>query len=135
MSLTLEQAKKTEDKTKQLSLVKTCDEKEPTCVVSTSTLEVLLGSTFNYLDIANLEGPAGSPMLITTAVKDEGTANGVCHFDSATKSGHCEFTGGTGTLAGFHANLAGVALGGNDYSLAGPYWFAQGDEKDAASHK
>jgi hypothetical protein len=64
----------------------------------------------------------------------EGTASGVCHFDSATKSGHCEFTSGTGSLAGFHANLAGVALGGNDYSLAGPYWFAHGHENDADSH-
>jgi hypothetical protein len=83
----------------------------------------LLGSTFHYLAIGDL-GTTGSPMLITSAPgKRPGMASGTCHFNDTTGTGHCEFTGGQGSLEGFHANLAVAWIGGNDFSLAGQYWF------------
>jgi hypothetical protein len=119
---------------KSLHLVKTCPtfDTDHSCLVTTSTLKLLRGATFHYLDAANLGLEAGSPMLITTAsaTKDHGTANGVCHFNDATGVGHCEFTSGTESLSGFHANLAVLYIGGADFSLTGTYWFTEENEDD-----
>jgi hypothetical protein len=108
--------------TKSLYLVKTCTfTPTVTCLVTTSTLKILRGSTFHYLGPASL-GTTGSPMLITTANRvRKGTASGVCHFSGTT--GHCVFTSGTGSLAGFHADLNVLSIGGADFSLTGTYWF------------
>lgn len=67
-------------------------------------------------------------MLITTAPGVRtGTASGVCHFDVTR---HCEFTSGTGSLAGFHAYLKVRSIGGADYALKGSYWFDRHDNND-----
>ena len=107
----------------------------PTCLVTTSTLRILRGATFHYLDFpAGLFGPNGSPMLITTAdAKNirEGTANGVCHFSSATFTGHCEFAGGTGSLAGLHMNVLVARINTiPTFSLIGTYYFSHGHGDD-----
>jgi hypothetical protein len=49
--------------------------------------------------------------------------------------GHCEFTSGTGSLAGFHMNTVVRFIGaGPTFSLTGTYWFSHGhggdDEND-----
>jgi hypothetical protein len=103
----------------------------PTCLVTTSTLRILRGATFHYLNFPSLFGPNGSPMLITTADANnirEGTANGVCHFNAATFTGHCEFAGGTGSLAGLHMDV--IVVGINKvptFTLTGTYYFSHGD--------
>ena len=103
-----------------------------TCIVTTSTLKVLLGATWRYLDgRAGLGLPIGSPMLITTAYEGgrSGTANGVCHF--IAPAGHCEYAGGTGSLRGFHANFAVLFIGpGPVLSLTGTYWFDRSNGDD-----
>lgn len=103
-----------------------------TCIVTTSTLKILRGATWRYLDNrAGLGLPIGSPMLITTAYTGgrAGTANGICHFIAPT--GHCEYAGGTGSLRGFHANFAVLFIGpGPVLSLTGTYWFDRGHHED-----
>jgi hypothetical protein len=106
----------------------------PTCLVTTSTLRILRGATFHYLNFPSLFGPDGSPMLLTTAdAKNirEGTADGICHFNGATFTGHCEFAGGTGSLAGLHMNVLVARINTiPTFSLIGTYWFSHGNTDD-----
>ena len=118
---------------KSVYLVKNCAGGVPPCLVTSSTLKVLRGTTFNYLAPALL-GTTGSPMLITTpdtrGVRS-GTADGLCHFYMALGTGHCEFAGGTGSLSGFHMNVAVLFIGGGpNFSLTGTYWFDRGNGDD-----
>jgi hypothetical protein len=116
--------------TNSLNLVKSCATfpTTHTCVVTSSNVGILLGSTFHYLDPSKL-GSSGSPMLITTAPGvPEGTASGKCQFRGTT--GHCRFTSGTGSLAGFHANAQVLSIPGG-FSLTGTYHFSgDGDDSD-----
>jgi hypothetical protein len=110
----------------RLNLVKTCA--GATCVVTTSNVDILAGSTFHYLDGSKL-GTSGSPMLLTTRTGiPAGTASGKCQFDSASGTGHCRFSGGTGSLTGFHMNAQVAIVGqGPDFILTGTYHFSGND--------
>lgn len=110
--------------TNSLDLVKTCSPDAPTCLVTFSNVEILLGSTFQYLDPAKLDS-SGSPMLLTTRTGiPGGTASGKCQFDEVSGTGHCRFTSGTGSLAGFHLNAQVLYIGESDFSLTGTYHFS-----------
>jgi hypothetical protein len=98
------------------------------CVVSFSTLRTLRGADWHYQDLSRLALEPGSPMLLTTADTNgirPGTATGVCHF--VAPAGHCEWSGGTGSLRGFHANFVVGIVGPGLLSLTGTYWFERGN--------
>ena len=85
------------------NLAKTCDD-QGTCTVTWSSTSVLpVGTTETYL------GPQfGDPVLssrVLLATPNGGTAVGHCTWPLRAATGTCTFAQGTGTLAGFHANL------------------------------
>ena len=101
------------------------------CIVSFSTLRTLRGADWHYQDLSRLALEPGSPMLLTTADTKgirAGTATGVCHF--VAPAGHCEWSGGTGSLRGFHANFIVGVAGPALLSLTGTYWFERGGGDD-----
>ena len=119
---------------KSIYAEKDCTNLLPTthsCIVTVSTLRTLRGADWHYQDLSRLALEPGSPMLLTTADTNgirAGTATGVCHF--VPPAGHCEWSGGTGSLRGFHANfIVGVVRPGL-LSLTGTYWFERGNGDD-----
>jgi hypothetical protein len=101
------------------------------CIVTFSTFRTLRGADWHYQDLSRLALEPGSPMLLTTADTNgirAGTATGVCHFVAPV--GHCEWSGGTGSLRGFHANFAVGVVRPGLLSLTGTYWFDRGNGDD-----
>ena len=87
------------------SLTKTCDNLG-TCTVTASDTPVLpVGSTETYLGPQFGDPVLSSRVLITSSYAGGGTATGHCTWPLRTASGTCTFAQGTGSLAGFHANL------------------------------
>ena len=94
-----------------LSLTKTCDPAFPVTPICTvvSSLEgpLPVGTqayyTFAVIDFTTAERL--SAQLELTLPSDAGTASGHCTLSFKTGLGRCVFTGGTGDLEGFHANL------------------------------
>ena len=87
-----------------LLLTKTCD---PTvidhCVVNTSSSgPIPVGSDVQYYGPLLLNRTT-SRIVVTTPVGD--TADGHCSLSYKSFEGTCVITGGTGALAGLHANL------------------------------
>jgi hypothetical protein len=124
-----------ETKAKSLYLVKNCATfaTASTCVITSSSLKILRGSTLHYLEPGNLT-LAGTPMLLTTANTRgirKGTANGFCQLNFGTGVGHCSFTSGTGSLAGFHMDTTVLHIdSGPNWSLTGTYYFSHGSGDD-----
>jgi len=85
-----------------LLLTKTCDAIDHCTVITSSSGPFPLGSDVNYLGPL-LEARTTSRILVTTPGGD--TADGHCSVSYRTGTGTCVITGGTGTLAGLHANL------------------------------
>ena len=91
----------------EIHIAKTCSPTfptDPTCTVQISTSgPILVGTVGHYL------GPLfGSPLLsseVLLVTPDGGTATGHCTLSFRTGLGTCTFARGTGSLAGFHANL------------------------------
>ena len=85
-----------------LLLTKTCDAIDHCTVITSSSGPIPVGSDVNYFGPL-LEARTTSRILVTTPAGD--TADGRCSVSNKTGEGTCAITGGTGRLAGLHANL------------------------------
>ena len=85
-----------------LLLTKTCDAIDHCTVVTSSSGPIAVGSDVNYFGPL-LEARTTSRIRVTTPGRD--TADGHCSVSYKTGTGTCVITGGTGALAGLHANL------------------------------
>jgi hypothetical protein len=99
-----------------------------TCLLTQSSLKILLGATVNYTAIVFFADYLTSPVTLTAVDKRESTATGQCTFfygGPTAGTGHCEWWSGTGKLAGFEsAWVVGTANAGlMEYSLTGTYSF------------
>jgi hypothetical protein len=97
------------------SLTKTCDNLG-TCTVQLSDTAVLPpGTTETYFGPQFGDPVLSSRVLITSLYAGGGTAIGHCTWPLRSATGTCTFAQGTGSLAGFHANLTVTANA--DFSL------------------
>ena len=108
------------DRSGTLKIFKECSEytglRGSFCTIKTSTLkQIKAGSKVVYLQPKAL----ASDVILTSGTNK---AYGNCALNKAG-NGKCIFTRGTGTLAGFHAELRVTHLG--DPS-ASPFWYWQG---------
>lgn len=104
-----------------------------TCLVTQSSLRILLGGTIHYTAIVFYSDHLTSPVTFTAIDERGSTATGRCTFyfgGPAAGTGHCEYWRGTGKLAGFHAAMAVGTAGANLYSLQGTYWFERHEDDD-----
>ena len=85
-----------------LLLTKTCDAIDHCTVITSSSGPFPVGSDVNYFGPL-LEARTTSGIRVTTPGGD--TADGHCSLSYKTGTGTCVITGGTGALAGLHANL------------------------------
>lgn len=85
-----------------LLLTKTCDAIDHCTVITSSSGPIPVGSDVNYFGPL-LEARTTSRIRVTTPGGD--TADGHCSVSYKTGTGTCVITGGTGALAGLHANL------------------------------
>jgi hypothetical protein len=85
-----------------LLLTKTCDAIDHCTVITASSGPFPVGSDVNYFGPL-LESRTTSRILVTTPAGD--TADGHCSLSYKTGTGTCVITGGTGALAGLHANI------------------------------
>jgi hypothetical protein len=98
-----------------------------TCLITQSSLKILLGATVNYTAIVFFADYLTSPVTLTAVDERGSTAAGQCTFfygGPMAGTGHCEWWSGTGKLAGFESAWAvGTAAGLREYSLTGTYSF------------
>jgi hypothetical protein len=85
-----------------LLLTKTCDAIDHCTVITSSSGPFPVGSDVNYFGPL-LEARTTSRIRVTTPGGD--TADGHCSVSYKTGTGTCVITGGSGALAGLHANL------------------------------
>ena len=85
-----------------LLITKTCDAIDHCTVISSSSGPLPVGSDVDYFGPL-LEARTTSTIRVTTPGGD--TAVGHCSVSYKTGTGNCVITGGTGALAGLHANL------------------------------
>jgi hypothetical protein len=85
-----------------LLLTKTCDAIDHCTVISSSSGPIPVGSDINYFGPL-LEARTTSRIRVTTPSGDR--AEGHCSLSYKTFEGTCVLTGGTGALAGLHANV------------------------------
>jgi hypothetical protein len=101
-----------------------------TCTITSSNIaELPIGTVVYYLQAANIV--AG--LLDSNVILDAGNGNratGRCTFDLNSFTGLCQFTDGTGQLAGFEARVDVAATTLPSYSWNGPYHF-----KDMRGHR
>ena len=86
----------------ELLLTKTCDAIDHCTVITSTSGPLPVGSEVTYLGPL-LEARTTSKIVVTTK---GGTGSGHCSVSYKTGNGTCVLTGGTGTLAGLHANLS-----------------------------
>ena len=93
------------------------------CTVTSSNIaEMPVGTVAYHIQPANIV--AG--LLDTNVVYDAGNGNraiGHCTTDLVSLTGLCQFTDGTGQLAGFEARINVAATTPPIYSATGPYRF------------
>ena len=85
-----------------LLLTKTCDAIDHCTVITSSAGPIPVGSDINYFGPL-LEARTTSRIVVTTPGGD--TATGNCSLSYRSFVGTCVLTGGTGALAGLHANV------------------------------
>jgi len=85
-----------------LLLTKTCDAIDHCTVITSSSGPIPVGSDVDYFGPL-LEARTTSSIRVTTPAG--ATADGHCSVSNKTGEGTCVITGGTGALAGLHANL------------------------------
>jgi hypothetical protein len=88
-----------------LNLAKTCDGAGTCTVVTSNAASLPVGTTETYLGPQFGDPVLSSRVLITSSYSGGGTAIGHCAWPLRTLTGTCTFAGGTGSLAGFHANV------------------------------
>ncbi len=105
-----------------LLITKTCDAIDHCTVISSSSGPFPVGTDVNYFGPL-LERRTTSTIRVTTPGGD--TADGHCSVSYKTGTGTCVITGGTGALAGLHANLE-VSSDADFvvFTWEGPYHFA-----------
>jgi hypothetical protein len=86
-------------------LAKTCDGLGTCTVFSSDAAPLQAGTTETYFGPQFGDPVLSSRVLITSSYGGGGTAVGHCAWPLRTATGTCTFAGGTGSLAGFHANL------------------------------
>jgi hypothetical protein len=99
-------------------LAKTCDGLGTCTVVSSDAAPLPASTTETYFGPQFGDPVLSSRVLITSSYGGGGTALGHCAWPLRTATGTCTFAGGTGSLAGFHANLTVSANA--DFSVF--YW-------------
>jgi len=99
-------------------LEKTCDGLGTCTVTSSDAASLPPGTTETYLGPQFGDPVLSSRVVITSTYGGGGTAVGHCAWPLRTATGVCTFAGGTGSLAGFHANLTVSANA--DFSVF--YW-------------
>jgi hypothetical protein len=97
------------------SLAKTCDGLGTCTVVTSNAAALPPGTTETYLGPEFGDPVLSSRVVIASPYSGGGTATGRCAWPLRSASGTCTFAGGTGSLAGFHANLTVTANA--DFSL------------------
>lgn len=105
-----------------LLLTKTCNAIDHCTVITSSSGPFPVGSDVNYFGPL-LEARTTSTIRVTTPGGD--TADGHCSVSYKTGTGTCVITGGTGALAGLHANLE-VSSDADFvvFTWGGPYHFS-----------
>jgi hypothetical protein len=98
-----------------------------TCLITESSLKVVVGATVIYTAVVFFSDHFTSPVRLAATDEQMSTATGRCTFFFAgptAGNGHCDYWSGTDRLAGFHASM-GVGSTGTPrvYSLSGTYWF------------
>jgi hypothetical protein len=98
------------------------------CVITESSLKILEGSSVFYTDASVVNHVLMSPVTLRAIDERKSTATGQCTYyqAGAYPPGHglCEYTSGTGKLAGFHATIVvGPPTSPGVFSLIGTYWF------------
>jgi hypothetical protein len=100
------------------------------CTITSSNIaELPTGTVVYYLQRANIV----PGLLDSNVILDAGNGNratGRCTFDLNSFTGLCQFTDGTGQLAGFEARVDVAATTLPSYSWSGPYHF-----KDTRGHR
>ena len=104
------------------------------CVITRSSLKILRDATVYYTDATLVAGVLRSPVTLVTDDEDS-TATGQCTYHRPTLTtpgyGLCTYWGGTGKLAGFHANvMVGPPIRPGVFSLSGTYWFDRHNNDD-----
>jgi len=99
-------------------LAKACDGLGTCTVFSSDAAPLPAGTTETYFGPQFGDPVLSSRVLITTSYGGGGTAIGQCAWPLRSATGTCTFAGGTGSLAGFHANLTVSA--NRDFSVF--YW-------------
>src|ERR1700682_848501 len=102
------------------------------CLITTSSLEILVGAKVYYTDAHVVAGVLSSPVTLRATDEDRSTATGQCTYFRAAVyppgHGFCTYTSVTGELPGFRASVAVSApLSPGVFGLSGNYWF----ERDA----
>jgi hypothetical protein len=108
------------------------------CVITESTLRILRGSSVFYTDAHVVNHVLMSPVTLRAIDERKSTATGHCTYYQAAAypPGHglCEYTRGTGKLAGFHARIVvGPPTSPGVFSLMGTYWFDRDHGPDGAT--
>jgi hypothetical protein len=105
------------------------------CLITQSSLKILLGAKVYYTDAKVVAGVLTSPVTLKAIDKRGSTATGQCTYYIAAffPPGHglCTYSSGTGKLAGFHARLVvGPPTSPGVFSLRGMYWFDRDHHDD-----
>jgi hypothetical protein len=98
------------------------------CLITESSLKILEGSSVFYIDAQVANHVLISPVTLKAIDERGSTATGQCTYYQAAAypPGHglCDYTSGTGKLAGFHATIVvGPPTSPGVFSLMGTYWF------------
>ncbi|MBI2781554.1 MAG: hypothetical protein HYX55_07145 [Chloroflexi bacterium] len=97
------------------SLSKTCDGLGTCTVVASNAAALPAGTTETYLGPQFGDPVLSSRVVIASPYAGGGTATGVCTWPLRTATGICTFAQGTGSLAGFRAQVTVSANA--DFSL------------------
>ena len=100
------------------------------CTITSSNLEAIpVGSMVLYATAA-VGTALDTDILLYVPGRGHNAAFGHCTLDLSTGIGRCRFTGGTGTLEGFHANVAVSPLGWPNFAWDGKYQLSGRGEED-----
>ena len=108
------------------------------CLITQSSLKILRDAKVYYTAAVVAGGVLTSPVTLRATDKRGSTATGQCTYHlpnlALNEPGHglCEYSSGTGKLAGFHATIeVGPPIAGQRvYSLTAKYWFDRDDDND-----
>jgi hypothetical protein len=104
------------------------------CVITQSTLKILLGARVYSTNATVVAGVLKSPVTLVATDERGSTATGECTYyrPAFYPPGHglCTYSDGTGKLRGFHASvMVGAPISPGVFPLTATYWFDR-DEGD-----